>query len=219
MTRDIVEAVKAKEAGRVQELLNENPSLVDIETDEGSLVLTAAYHGAWDVVDLLLQRVPQLDIFEAAAVGDAASLARILDREPGLVDGYNQHGYTPLGLAAFFGREEAVQVLIDRGADIDNVMDNVNANAALDAAVAANQLAVVKLLLARGAEVNVRAARGYSPLHKAAFAGNVEMLALLLEHGADVAQETDEGRTALDIADERGFEQAAEVLREHGSQS
>ncbi len=214
-TSDIVEAVRSKDVTRVRRLLDENPELLMAETEEGSLILTAVYHGASDVVAELVARASELSIFEAAVLGDAERVGAILESRPGLVDEPNKDGFTPLGLAAFFGHATVARVLLTKGAAVDLVMASVNQNTALDAAVAANHMKVAELLLKSGGRVNPQAVGGYTPLHKAAFAGNVDMARLLLEHGADLSAETEEGRTPLDIAVEKGHAEVAEAFRRH----
>jgi ankyrin repeat protein len=210
---EIVEAVKADEMPRTQKLLKEDPTLVNTRTAEGSLVLTAAYYGAQNVLKILLDRNPALDIFEAATVGNTNRIQAILEAKPELANAVNHDGYTPLGLASFFGHETAVQSLLERGADINRVHKNREANTALDGAVAANQIGVVRLLLSKGAEVNCRAAGGFTPLHKAAFAGHEEMVRLLLAHGADVQAKDDKNRTPFAIATEKGHADLSDLLR------
>lgn len=217
MAKAIVDAAKAGDAKEVRRLLEADPELVNVETEEGSLLLTAVYNGAPEVAALLADRMPNLTIFEAAALGDADRLRALLEDEADRVDAMNGQGFTPLGLAAFFGHEDALRTLLDLGAEVDLVQKSINANTALDSAVAADRMAAVKLLLERGAEPNVHAVRGYTPLHKAAFGGNAEMVRLLLSRGADPAAETDEGRRPLDIAEERGHGDAADALREQGT--
>lgn len=210
----IVAAVKAKDVATVRALLQADPGLAQTRTQEGSLVLTALYHGAEEVLPLLLETDLDLNVFEASALGDAERVAELLRRSPSDANAMNTDGFTPLGLAAFFGHAEVAQRLLSEGAEVDQVMQSVNTNTPLDAAVAANRREVVELLLQSGASTESRAAGGYTPLHKAAFGGNVEMTRLLLERGADPEATTDEGRMALDIAVEREFDEVAEVLRQ-----
>ncbi len=212
-----MEAVKRGSVEEVQRLLEEDPHLLDVETPEGSLLLLAVYHGAAEVASLLASRMPRLTVFEASAVGEEGRLRDLLKSDGDLVHAMNEQGFTPLGLAAFFGHEDVLRTLLDRGAEVDRVMESPNSNTALDAAVAADHLAAARLLLDGGANVNVQAARGHTPLHKAAFGGNAEMVRLLLNRGADPMRETEEGRRPLDIAEERGHAAAAAVLREHGA--
>ena len=57
---------------------------------------------------------------------------------------------------------------------------------------------VVKVLLANGAEVNIRNDHGYeTPLHKAASSGRAEVVKELLAAGGDVNARDDEGKTPL----------------------
>ena len=192
---DVVAAVKANDAVKVKELLAANPNLILTKTTDGSLLLTAVFHGARDVMRAILPRFPQLGIHEAASVGDAQRLQRILEEDPALVNAPHPQGFSPLGLAAFFGHKSAVQVLLARGAEVDAVDTSQFANTALDAAVAASHLEVVKVLLQNHASVNVRSAGGTTPLQKAAQNGNLEVCKLLLEKGADLAARDDAGKT------------------------
>ncbi|XP_069672147.1 ankyrin-1-like [Periplaneta americana] len=57
-----------------------------------------------------------------------------------------------------------------------------------------------KLLLQKGADINVQDRDGLTPLHCTAFKGYFEMASLLLERGADPNLRDDNGRTALHIA-------------------
>lgn len=213
---DMVLAVRKNDAAKVKELLAANPNLILTKTPEGSLLLTAAFSGAREVMRAILPRFPQLSIHEAASVGDAQRLQRILEEEPALVNAPHAQGFSPLGLAAFFGHKAAVQVLVARGAEVDAPDQSQFANTALDAAVAANHLEVVKILLQNHASVNVRAAAGHTPLHKAAMNGNLEIAKLLIEAKADVNATDDAQKTPLAYAEEKGHAEVATLLREKG---
>jgi ankyrin repeat protein len=214
---DMVLAVRKNDAAKVKELLAANPNLILTKTPEGSLLLTAVFSGARDVMRALLPRFPQLTIHEAASVGDAQRLQRILEEEPGLVNAPHGQGFAPLGLAAFFGHKAAVQVLVARGAEVDTVDKSQFANAPLDAAVAANHLEVVKILLQNHASVNVRSAGDFTPLHKAAMNGNLEIATLLLDGGADVNAVDGSGKTPLQCAAEKGHQEVWALLRQRAA--
>ncbi|MEE9600133.1 MAG: hypothetical protein V3W22_00330 [Thermoplasmata archaeon] len=108
---DIVAAVKSRDAARTQELLDRDPSVIGVKTEEGSLVLTAAYCGAGEVRELLLGRLPDLNIFEAAAVGKVDRFVKILESDPGMANSVNDSACTPLGLSAFFGHKYVARSL------------------------------------------------------------------------------------------------------------
>ena len=101
---------------------------------------------------------------------------------------------TALHRAAAIGGGEALEIctlLLQRGAPTE--ISNDYAQTPLNVAAAAGDLAVVKLLLSKGAKVDgVLFERGLdrigrSPLHQAVFHGHLEVAQLLLDKGADVA--------------------------------
>ncbi len=211
---EMLAAVKANDAAKVKELLAKDPNLILTKTPDGSLLLTAVFHGAREVMRALLPRFPHMNIHEASSVGDAQRLQRILEEDPALANAANPDGFSPLGLAAFFGHKAAVQVLLARGAEVDAVDKSRFANTPLDAAVAANHVEVVKVLLQNHASVNVRSAGGFTPLHKAALSGNLEIAKLLLDRGADSTAGNDEGKSPLQCAAEKGHEEVWALLRD-----
>ena len=212
---ELLTAVQANDAGKARAVLNRNPLVVKMRTPNGTLVLTAVYHGAKDALQVLLERTPEdaLNLYEAAATGNARRLKTILGQSRARINEPNQEGFTPLGLAAFFGRVEAVRVLLEHRADVNQKPPSRFANTALDAAVAGNHLEVVRVLVDAGADVNVRSAGEATPLHKAAQHGNLDVLRLLLDHGAEARAKREGGNTPLDDAREKGHEVVVEFLR------
>jgi len=89
-----------------------------------SELLAAVYSGDQARVDELLAGDPELDVFEAAALGHVERLETLLDSEPGLVAAWAEDGFTPLHLAAFFRHPEAARLLVERGALVDVVARN-----------------------------------------------------------------------------------------------
>jgi TonB family protein len=59
---------------------------------------------------------------------------------------------------------------------------------------------VAELLLAKKAEINVKAYDGWTPLHLAARYGHKDVIELLLAKGAEVEAKDDRGKTPLDMA-------------------
>ena len=177
----------------------------------------AAYLQQPDVVELVRSRRGTPDFHEACIVGDAevvrAGLAHGQDVDQPAAD-----GFTPLGLAVFFGQPGIAQLLINAGADLNRRASNPQQVAPIHAAVARNDLATLELLLARGADPDLPQAQQIRPLHEAAGAGRMAAAALLLLFGADPAAEADPGpetggrRRPAELARARGHAAIAERL-------
>ena len=201
---DFLAAVTGGDVSRVRALVEESPSLAAARNESGaSAPLLALYHRQRETADFLFARkeaIAPLDVFEAAAFGRTARLEAILDEEPTLVDAYATDGFFPLGLAAFFGHEEAVRLLLARGANPNLAARNAMNVAAIHAASAAGSFGIALALIEAGADVNAVQQAGYRPLHAAAMTGQVDLAKLLLDRGADPNAKADDGRTALAMA-------------------
>ncbi|UVI32825.1 ankyrin repeat domain-containing protein [Paenibacillus spongiae] len=171
----------------------------------------------------LKQRIA--DVFQAVQPGDASRLKTILDAHPQLSNMENDEGLTPLGYAAHHGNKDAVQILLDHGADVNAVSHSkiafIPSNTALHAAIAGERsMDVVRLLLAHQANTHIFDSNGHTSLHTAAFHDdNLEMIRLLIEHGADVNARIEGGDTALSLAIKQGNHNVAELLRDNGALS
>jgi len=204
LKEDFLTAVTGGDVSRVRALVEESPSLAGARNENGvSAPLLALYHRKRETAELLVTRkeaIEPLDVFEAAAFGRTARLEAILDEQPELVDGYAADGFFPLGLAAFFGHEEAVRLLLARGANPNLAARNAMKVAAIHAASAAGSFPIALALIEAGADVNAVQQSGFTPLHAAAMTGQLELVKLLLDRGADPNAKADDGRTALAMA-------------------
>jgi ankyrin repeat protein len=209
---DIFSAIMADDLEAVEEMLSAQPALAT-RHDGQSPVLLATYRHRFDILDALLRLQPELDVFEASAAGVRDVVERWLDASPELVQAYADDGFTPLHLAAFFGRADVVRLLLDRGANIAAITRNDLENTPLHAAAAGRHLEVCALLIERGAPVDAQQAGGFTALHAAAQRGDTALAELLVANGADLSIETDEGTTAADIAYEFEHDALASFLR------
>jgi ankyrin repeat protein len=115
---DVLAAVRAGDGAAVRDLLDENAELAAARDEHGvSAVLTAARLGHDDIVQLLLDANPPLDVHDAAAVGRTRALAELLDADRDAMRRTAADGETALHLAAAFGHQDAVELLLDHGAD------------------------------------------------------------------------------------------------------
>src|SRR3989475_11447246 len=217
---DLLKAAQKNDIAKAEAILDRNPSLLRMHTPNGTLILTAMFYGAGDIVKLLLARTPEdaLNLYEAATVGNARRLKTILGQSRVRVnEATKEEGFDPLGLAAFFGHAEAVKVLLDHGADVNQKPPSRFANTAVDAAVSGDHADVVRILLAAGANPNVRGEGNYTTLHKAAVHGNLDVVRMLLGHGADIHTVRDGGPTPVDDAEEKGQLAVPDLLRAPGA--
>jgi ankyrin repeat protein len=153
-----------------------------------SELLQAVYRGDRARIDELLAGEPELDVFEAAAVGHTDRLRELLDADPELANAWAQDGFQPLGLASFFGHVGAVRLLIERGADVNSASRNDFKVAPLHSAVAEKhadtRYELAALLLEHGADPTARQQDEFTPLMAADQQGDARLRELLVEHGA-----------------------------------
>jgi uncharacterized protein len=196
-------------------LLETNPGLAVKQTSSRiSPLMLACYYKKPEIASILLKYVQEISIFEACAFGKFDSVAHLIYLNPLLVSTFSDDGFTPLGLAAYFGHEDITRYLLLKEAD-PNVSSNNGFNVyPLHSAVASNHTMIAKMLLEGGASVNIAQSSGITPLHSAAQNGNIELLIVLLEAGAQVSSRMEGGKTPADLANERGFKEIAKILTE-----
>jgi ankyrin repeat protein len=106
---------------------------------------------------------------------------------------------TPLISAAFLGRTEAAQLLIDAGADLD--YQNVEGSTALHTAIVFDKTEVAQMLIGSGCNLDIKNNSGSTPIHTAAFFCRKDVLRQLIENGADPDIPNNDGYTALQVTE------------------
>lgn len=210
-------AVKANDADEVSVLLASQADLLDAREHGTSAILLAAYHGADAVVQVLLAAGVSLNLFEAATVGKLEAVLDVLEQHPGLVLEFSHDGFTALGLAAFFGHLDLVEVLLARGADVNAVARNPMKVMPLHAAVAHQHTVIADMLLQHGADVNARQQEGFTALLEAVQNRQLDMVELLVRHGADVNLGKDDGVSPLAMAMASVSLDIVSLLEAHGA--
>jgi ankyrin repeat protein len=154
-------------------------------------ILEALYRGDRDRVDELLASQPDLDVFEAAALGRTDRLRELVDEDPSRANAFGADGFHPLGLACFFGHVDAARLLLERGADVNALSRNdriqtaaIHAAAASEAKDEATRYELVKLALDHGADPNLPQGGGFRAVDAARQNGDKRVEQLLLERGA-----------------------------------
>jgi len=208
-----VQAIKDGDTAQIRALLDAHPPLLAVRL-EGNLspALLAMYYNEVEVAQAIVETGAPLDIFTAAGCGQVERLRTMLDERPSLANAYAGDGFQPLGLAAFFGQLEAVQLLLARGAIVNSPSRNPMSVMPLHSAAANRHFEICRLLITAGAEVNATQADHFTPLHAAAQNDVAPLARLLLEYGANPKLATVDGKTPLDLAQQEGSTQVAALL-------
>jgi ankyrin repeat protein len=154
---------------------------------EISPILKALYRGDRDEAARLQAESPDLDVFDAAALGDLERLRELLGGDPEAVNAWSVDGFTPLHYAAYFDGPDAVSLLIESGASIETPSRNqefAREARPLHSAVAACRSDVAVVLLEAGADPNARQHEGFTPLMAAQQSGDLDLAETLIRFGA-----------------------------------
>lgn len=116
--------------------------------------------------------------------------------------------------AAMQGDTAALAAALQHGAAIDSLdtRRNPNGRRALNWAAWYNHPWAIRLLVSRGAQVNVANRTGFTPLHHAAEHGSLDAVRELLRLGADRTLPNETGQRPIDVARERGHPSVAALL-------
>jgi ankyrin repeat protein len=222
----LVEAVRAKDAARVTELLGTHLDVNQRTSDGTSALHWAVYNNDVALVERLLAAGADVNakndygstpLSEAAVVGNAAVVKKLLNARAD-VESPNRDGQTALMIVARTSNVEVAKLLLDHGAAVD-AREQWRGQTALMWAAAEGQPAMVRLLTKHHADVNARSnlnhferqvtaeprmqARppgGFTPLLYAARKGCVDCAKALVAAGADVNLTDPEGVTPLLLA-------------------
>jgi ankyrin repeat protein len=173
------------------------------------------------------------DLVTAVSNGDVERARALLDAEPSLAR-TQQGGASPLHYAAIHGQRSAVDLLIDRGADLED-LDTEYGAAPIGWANEKGHMDLVRHLRARGTKVSLHMAAAFgfeedvealatahpehvnllvgygTPLHLASLWGHAPAVERLLAHGADPSSRNQDGELAVTIAHRQAVSNACQT--------
>ena len=188
--------------------------------DDGDPLWAAARHGRYEMVELLLtsgadvraRRRGGCELVQYAEGRGHHQVARLL---------IDEGAYVGLDLAAAVGHLAEVKQIIAEGANLNAPADRWRIVPPLHRAVEAGHADVVSVLLANGADIEVRDQLDRTPLHEAAFRGDTDMAKLLIAQGANVnataRYERFAGQSPLHLAAYVGHPSMIALLLEKGA--
>jgi ankyrin repeat protein len=208
-------AIKAGDLKALGKIIETDPGAARaIDANGVSAVLSAVYHDNPAAVAALRSTGIDLNVFEAAAVGDADRVKHLLQTKAASATDYNTDGFHPLGLAAFFRHFEVLKILLGFGADVSAPSRNKMRVTALHSAIAGGDRKSALALIAAGADVNAVQQDGFTALHEAAQNGDREVVDALLVAGADPSLTLGNGSRPVDLARKHGHPEIAAVLEQ-----
>jgi uncharacterized protein len=142
-------------------------------------ILQALYRGDRAEAERLRAEPAELDVFEAAALGDVGRLRVLLSADPALAQAWSPD--------AFFDGPDAARILVEHGSDLEAASTNEEfAPGAhpLHSAIAAKRADTAVALLEAGADPNARQHGGVTPLMEAEQLGDLELADTLIRFGA-----------------------------------
>ena len=196
-------------------MLVEHGAEITVEDELGwTLIAAALAHSQVEVVAYLLEKgaAKTFDISrKLPALGPRPTVLQTTVERGNLLDKALE-GKAPLPM---------IQLLIDRGLDIDQVEtlggEHIRALAPLHKAAMLQDPEVIDLLLKNGALINRHYSRGLTPLMYAIICEKLENARTLLAHGADLTICDEQGTDALMFAASRGYEGFVRLLIEYNA--
>jgi ankyrin repeat protein len=161
---------------------------------------------------------PQGDMLRAAAAGNAEDLLRSIEAGADINATGPERG--ALSAAAYHGRREIVDLLLEKGAAVD-LPDERGGTTPLLAAIIGGEPEIAVLLIEKKADVNRKIkmgnVEGVSPLMLAAATGHLDLTRAIIDAGADLEARTRDGESALVLAAANGWAEGAALLLEKGA--
>ncbi|HVF43801.1 MAG TPA: ankyrin repeat domain-containing protein [Pyrinomonadaceae bacterium] len=173
---------------------------------EGADVNAKPYHGMTAL--MLAAGEGRLEVVKLLLAAGADANAVVVTPHAG--------AFTPLTYGARSRDRDVVLALIDAGAQV-NPKNLCFLTPLASVSIGSGDVAMIETLLAKGADINLKACGGVTALMLAASDGSPEVVKKLIASGADVNAQTDRGETALSMAAEAGRAENVKVLKRAGA--
>ncbi|XP_015921097.2 uncharacterized protein [Parasteatoda tepidariorum] len=227
----------------VKFLISENASLRAVNGFSSKPIHLAAREGQLHIVKYFIQcdqtllrehGCANMNVLHYAAQAGQTDIVKYLIKKGININESGDNGVRPIHLAAMFGFEEVIRVLLSNGAvydcfhdifhgtpllltDSENIKKFLLMIKEIFHSVKSNNVSNVKLLIDKGACIHAMDSDHATPLHYAAREGSTEIIQLLLEYKANPNAFGGQNVTPLHIASKYGKYEAAKLLLENGA--
>jgi ankyrin repeat protein len=189
---DIFTSVRNGDIKKIKSILEKDPGLVNSRDDKDRTpLIQAIFSRQVAVAKLLLEKNADFNLT-------------------------SKDGFTPLHFAVFTSSKDIVEMLVAKGARLNDKSNSISATP-LDLAVNGGYKEIIELLVSKGATVDAKDGNGYTALMKAVMSGRADIVQVLVSKGASLAETDDTGSTPLLLAALTGQKVLAEWLVEKGS--
>lgn len=165
----------------------ENGAKVNGSLGSSRLMISASTHGLTDIVEYLLKK---------GASANAVTIASADSENAG------KNAESALNMAIIKGNLDIVKLLVDHGADLEQILEFTDGSTVTPVITAAGcgSKHILEYLIAKGANLNYQNSKGETALIRAAANGRIDNVKLLIDNKANKSLKDKDGHTALDLA-------------------
>lgn len=138
---------------------------------------------------------PEENSLQALALKGVDEVRKYLEEHPEVINNKDSQGSTALHYASMFGNLDIVELLINKGAEVD--LDCESGQDAFHLACKFGNLEIAKLLLKNNAKIDKCDNIGNFPIHAACCCVDSEIIKFLVDNGANVNSKNNEGITPI----------------------
>lgn len=203
----LLRLLASRNEAKIIDYIKSSPLVLDeIDRTGATGFLQILYHRLPEAVKAAHKLKTSFTYDENIAIGRLKDVKKSIKANEELITSFLQDGFTPIGLATFFGQDEVAQLLFDNGADPSVCAENAMKVNAIHAATATGNFGLLELFLTHGYDPNIPQMNNITPVQSAAYQGNFEMVKLLIRHGADPKIKSVDDIDAIGYAKEGGHE-------------
>lgn len=201
--KKLQELLGSRDADKIIEYIRSEPEILSQKEKSGATgFMQVLYHRIPQVATVASKLKTELTFDEAVATSKIDQVKSQIEQDEELVSAFCADGFTPIGLATFFGQSDMAKLLFASGADPSVCANNAMKVNALHAAAATGSFELIELYLTNGYDANVPQMNDITAIQSAAYRGDLEMVKLLVRHGADPKIPSVDGVDAIGYAKE-----------------